>query len=153
MSDIIYEKPRLNIFQKLNMLWREDETHPKGFTEEFRIEMEVKQNDERIPEPPREAAAVCEEAVAGAGQTISTSSGTEDNKEERELDVPPEPPSIPTSSKKETLSFYDFKGKKKFETNKYDIMEIKTKTGKTRRFAIAIAPSGCKASRAMKNEI
>ncbi|MFH1440341.1 MAG: hypothetical protein ABIG89_07255 [Candidatus Woesearchaeota archaeon] len=42
----------------------------------------------------------------------------------------------------EKLSFYDVKGKKKFNSDKY---EIKVKKG--RRFAVADAPSGIKAWR------
>jgi hypothetical protein len=44
----------------------------------------------------------------------------------------------------EKLSFYDMKGKKKFETDKYKIV-IK----KGRKFAVAKAPSGCDAYRIM----
>ena len=47
----------------------------------------------------------------------------------------------------EELEFYDVKGKKKFKTSNYTT-EIKN----GRKFAIAIAPSGVRAYRIMKNE-
>jgi len=45
-------------------------------------------------------------------------------------------------NKMEKLSFYDLKARKKFQTDKY--VEV---SKKGRRFAVANAPSGCKAWR------
>ena len=49
----------------------------------------------------------------------------------------------------EELKFYDLKGKKSFDTSRY---EIKTRNvnGHNRRFAVAVAPSGIKSWRVLK---
>ena len=40
------------------------------------------------------------------------------------------------------LEFYDVKSKEKFKSSDYRIEEKKTKTNKTRKFAVAKSPSG-----------
>jgi len=47
------------------------------------------------------------------------------------------------------LKFYDLKGKKSFETDKYKIVTKDTKRGKM-KFAVATAPSGIPSYRIMK---
>jgi len=49
------------------------------------------------------------------------------------------------------LKFYDMKGKKSFETDKWKLISKNTKRGVT-HFAVAKAPSGCDAYRIVGKE-
>jgi len=47
------------------------------------------------------------------------------------------------------LKFYDLKGRKSFETDKFKVVVKTTKKGVKMKFAVADAPSGIKAHRIM----
>ena len=148
-NNVIYEEPKIGLFQWLRKIWEDAPVYPKGFTQEYINKMEAekkwptnieenkkekqekpkeaKENGQRIPTRPEQAGGMQKEGVEPPRPDIPASGGSE-NKEERVK-----------------LNFYDFKTKQKFESDKYEI-EYRNK----RKFAVATTPSGGKTWRAMK---